>query len=134
MNHPKIACGCSKEGLPCVVQGKMQSFCQVYPIETALRSGTLFPELNKPMSCALTPTGCAEATHAQEAAFAAWEVRLYLNTHPQDANALMLFEQLCQQSCKPNYACTFAPCAQHGSWAWVDDPWPWEICANERRA
>lgn len=133
MSHPNITCGCSAECAPGMIQGMMQSFHQVYPAQTALRNGTLFPELHKPMSCAPAPTGCAEATARQEASFAAWEVRLYLNTHPGDANARMLFERLCQQAQQPNYACAFVPCGQ-SAWKWIDDPWPWEICANERRA
>lgn len=30
--------------------------------------------------------------------FATWEVRLYLDTHPGDARALALYQQLCAQS------------------------------------
>lgn len=129
MNQPMNRCSL---GGVCVCADPQQIH-QVYPADTALRSGTLFPELNKPMACASSPTGCAEATSAQERAFACWEVRLYLNTHPQDECALHLYQQMCRQTPAPNYACTFAPCAEN-RWSWVDDPWPWECAANERRA
>ena len=117
-----------------MVHGIRQQIADVYPANTAIRRGTLYPELDKPMACAASPTGCAEASGKQAAAFAAWELRLYLNPHPCDEGALHFYQQLCQQNRQPNYACTFAPC-QHGSaWRWVEDPWPWELCANERRA
>lgn len=116
-----------------MVSAQRQQISQIYPAETALRNGTLFPELNKPLACAASPTGCAETTPGQAIAFSAWEMRLYLNTHPNDEGALQLYQQMCQQCVKPNYACTFAPCAS-GRWTWVDDPWPWECEANGRRA
>ena len=58
--------------------------------------------------------------------FAAWEVRLYLDTHPEDASALALYRRLCAQECG-GYACV-----PHGRdrWSWIDDPWPWEREAN----
>ena len=80
------------------------------------------------------PTGCAEPTPHQASAFAAWEMRLYLNTHPNDESALQMFEQICRQTHQPNYACTFAPCVHNGCWTWIQDPWPWELEANEGRA
>ncbi len=59
--------------------------------------------------------------------FAAWEVRLYLDTHPEDASALALYRRLCAQECG-GYACV-----PHGRdrWSWIDDPWPWEREANQ---
>lgn len=131
MNCRTISC-C--EHAPGMVHGTMQQMHDVYPAQMAIRQGTLYPELDKPLGCAPSPTGCAEPTGCQAAAFAAWEVRLYLNTHPNDPGALHLFEQLCQQGCSPSYACAFVPCTAAGRWSWLDDPWPWEICANERRA
>ena len=119
---------------PGIVHGVRQQLADVYPANTALRRGTLYPELDKPMACAPVPTGCAEATAKQAASFAAWELRLYLNTHPTDTGALHFFEQLCQQNLKPSYACAFAPCQSTSAWRWVEDPWPWELCANEGRA
>ena len=125
---------CAHRGTVGIVQGAVQRFSQVYPAHAALRCGTLFPELNKPMSCAPAPTGCAEGTPHQALSFAAWEMRLYLNTHPDDENALQMYQQLCRQMKSPSYACVFAPCSSNGTWNWIQDPWPWELCANERRA
>jgi len=133
MQNRRTANGCS---VPCagIVHGAKQQFYDVYPMRTAIRQGTLYPELDKPMACAQKPSGCAEPGRRQSMAFAAWETRLYLDTHPMDANALQFYQQLCQQMDQPNYACTFAGCQTGGTWRWVDDPWPWEVCANEGRA
>lgn len=132
MHHQHTGC-CGAGGVG-IVHGMEQRFSQVYPAQVALRSGTLFPELNKPMACAASPTGCAAATPKQASAFAAWEMRLYLNTHPHDDSAMQMYEQICRQTPSPNYACTFAPCSRDGKWSWIQDPWPWELCANEGRA
>jgi len=131
-NQSSASCG-QNAGVG-MVHGTMQQMYELYPVQTALRRGTLYPELDKPMGCAPVPTGCAEAKPSQELAFAAWETRLYLNTHPCDNAAVQLFQQLCQQMRKPNYACSFAECAANGTWNWTEDPWPWEVCANDGRA
>ncbi len=82
--------------------------------------------------------------------FAAWELRLYLNTHPDDERALAAYKQLCAaQGSKCNYAChtddargsvshaggncgCAAGTTHKGGrvWHWIDDPWPWELSAN----
>lgn len=88
--------------------------------------------------------------------FAAWELRLYLNTHPDDERALAAYKQLCAaQGDKCNYACSVGEfhttarnsgvntagcgCAytDHAKthtdgrvWHWIDGPWPWEPEAN----
>ncbi len=66
--------------------------------------------------------------------FATWEVRLYLDTHPQDADALALYQRLCSESegmC--NYACLCVNDAGGcpARWSWLDNPWPWEPEANQ---
>jgi len=98
-----------------------------YECEQAIRSGTLFPELYMPMNgeCA---DGCgAQLCEGQAEAFAAWEMRLYLNTHPCDENALRMFRKYRCQAQKPNYATTFAEDEKEcGKWSWVQGPWPWE--------
>ncbi len=68
------------------------------------------------------------------AEFAYWDTHLYLDTHPDDAQALaaareykskaeMLrceYEQKCQQL-------KADPAAMSCRWTWVDDPWPWDV-------
>ena len=116
-----------------MVYGKNQLLETIYQPAQALLNGTLFPDLCKPMNGACAPSSCGPTTREQALAFAAWELRLYLNTHPSDQKALNLYRQLCQEIGRPNYACTFA-CCTTGNWEWINDPWPWECAANERRA
>ena len=77
--------------------------------------------------------------------FAAWEVRLYLDTHPNDRQALALYQSLCQRCGSAGcYACIDSalnqPCRECPAtpraaqacplrWTWVDEPWPWEHCS-----
>lgn len=89
--------------------------------------------------------------------FAAWELRLYLDTHPNDERALAAYRQLCAAQGHCTYACatsdgkTSVPTAANENcscrennrqignvknvsgasvWTWIDDPWPWEPEAN----
>lgn len=133
MNRRNQSC-CDHMNTVGIVFGVSQQLGNIYPAETAILRGTLYPELDKPLACAASPSGCAAPSCSQTAAFSAWEVRLYLNTHPDDECALKLYQQLCQQAPRPNYACTFAPCMDHGRWTWIDDPWPWECEANGKGA
>ena len=112
-----------------LVSVKMQQIGDVYRYDRALQAGTLFPELYMPLAgyCA-GGNGCG--TTQQAADFAVWEMRLYLDTHPDDQQALALFAQLCRQTNEPNYAATFLPECCASAWGWVNDPWPWEYEAN----
>ena len=68
--------------------------------------------------------------HEYALPFAAWELRLYLDTHPCDERALAAYRQLCVSAGgKCNYACA-VPC-EGNRWGWIDSPWPWEYEANE---
>ena len=122
----------SHGAFPAMVRPIVHQMTGVYPPAQAIGRGTLFPELDKPMKHCHAAPSCTAASR-QALSFAAWEVRLYLNTHPQDQRALALYNDLCQQAGSPSYACAFAGCNQR-DWNWVDDPWPWEYEANERRA
>lgn len=103
-----------------------QSLGQVYQSESALRAGTLFPELHKPLN-GYCPGSCNCATTGQQTAFAAWELRLYLDTHPNDQRAQALFARLCREVEDPSYATAFLTGTSCGTrWDWTDDPWPWE--------
>ena len=131
----KADCGCEAEtayqgrrdnrGVG-IVHAVEQKLADVFESESALRTGTLFPELHKPMNGRCP--GCSNcSTSEQQAAFAAWDLRLYLNTHPEDQEALALFRRLCRETEEPNYATTFLEDEGAGScWGWTDGPWPWE--------
>lgn len=64
--------------------------------------------------------------------FAAWDLRLYLDTHPTDAQAMAQFAQLCGSLEDGCYACRgIKPCDfADGIWHYLDGPWPWEPEAN----
>ena len=67
------------------------------------------------------------------AKFAAFELQIYLDTHPGDQRALKSFQQYKE---KANALVTefeeqYGPltaCDTFGdtSWKWINDPWPWE--------
>ena len=104
---------------------------KVFCAEQALRAGTMYPDLYKPMKCADDPaTNCP--SEQQEKAFQLWELRLYLNTHPCDKKVLRLYRQLAKELGCPNYASTFDEddCGAE-TWNWVNNPWPWE-CGHHR--
>lgn len=100
----------------------------LYERDAALKAGTLYPELHKPLN-GYCPCGQQCGDDEQALAFTLWELRLYLNTHPCDKEALALFRKLCKEACDDNYATAFlGDCA--GGWDWVNCPWPWEYAAN----
>ena len=67
------------------------------------------------------------------ARFAAWELHIYLDTHPNDQRALKSYKQY-QEKAKALTAefeeqyGPLASCDMYGdsSWQWINDPWPWE--------
>jgi len=71
----------------------------------------------------------------QELEFAAVELNLFLDTHPQDQAALRDFYDVqgrllairkrYEEIYGPLCITGFAP--THQRWLWIDGPWPWEI-------
>lgn len=71
--------------------------------------------------------------------FMATDLHLYLNTHPEDAEALKMFNEVVNQSTtvRKDYEKTFGPLTSFRSedvdengtspqWRWINNPWPWE--------
>ncbi len=67
--------------------------------------------------------------------FAVNELNLYLNTHPQDTNALDMFNEVSQKrlALLEEYAKKYGPlivdyadgnCKE--GWNWIQMPWPWQ--------
>jgi spore coat protein JB len=63
------------------------------------------------------------------------ELTLYLDTHPQDQNAIHQFNQYAQQRKKIKRAIEskYGPLQQYGNsysgmpWNWSSGPWPWQL-------
>ena len=68
--------------------------------------------------------------------FAALDMQLYLDTHPNDMNALMMYNgyRKSQQAAQKQYESLYGPLSSDmvsdHSWEWVHGPWPWEREAN----
>lgn len=83
----------------------------------------------------INPTNEREAMLAQwqQYNFALVDLNLYLDTHPNDQEALNLFNkyQNIKKQIADKYEKKYGPLTISGeisnsSWNWVDNPWPWE--------
>lgn len=71
----------------------------------------------------------------QQLDFALVELTLYLDTHPDDMQALQQYNQLSQQRQQAAYRfeCRYGPLLQFGHsysrypWQWAETPWPWQV-------
>ena len=70
----------------------------------------------------------------QEMAFAAHDINLYLDTHPNDANAIRLYNEYNMQEKRLNdeYERKYGPIDLSDNeglsmtpWSWIKEPWPW---------
>ena len=67
--------------------------------------------------------------------FALVELTLYLDTHPDDLQAMQQFNEYSHQSrqLKQQFEKKFGPLQQFGNsytdanWSWGTTPWPWQI-------
>ena len=69
----------------------------------------------------------------QKVGFAVVDLHLYLDTHPTDTKALMLYNQYAEQlkMLKEMYSKQFGPIDQHDPsykcpFGWIVPPWPWQ--------
>ena len=66
--------------------------------------------------------------------FAVNDLVLYLDTHPDDANAVNMYNSFSKQLNEAirNYECKYGPLTNFGygksgcPWQWVEQPWPWD--------
>lgn len=72
----------------------------------------------------------------QELEFIGVELTLYLDTHPDDANALTDYNRAAMElvPLRRQYEQLYGPLTSYASepitgnkWRWIDDPWPWEM-------
>ena len=111
-----------------------------YSADDSLTKGTLFPGLDLPFKneanrsnpYAGTPLGEVMALD-----FVVKELNLYLDTHPDDMEALSMMKSFIEMAneAKERYIRLYGPICVTDSekfenFKWICDPWPWEY--NER--
>lgn len=71
------------------------------------------------------------------AQFAAWEMHIYLDTHPQDKQALQAMQRYRREAEKLHreFEEKYGPITPAGTldamtFTWINNPWPWEKEAN----
>lgn len=72
------------------------------------------------------------------AQFAAWELKMFLDTHPNDVRALESMKKYQRQTeaLGAEYEERFGPLTTNADfsetgWDWVNSPWPWEIKGDD---
>lgn len=111
-----------------------------YESRKGLIRGTLYPGLDLPFQGMVNnrEKSMTPIHELQTMAFALQELTLYLDTHPDDADALELYRKYQKQyhdlmmqyseKCTP---LSHAVPVDHKTYTWLDDPWPWEYAANK---
>ena len=114
---------------------------QKYEPGAALSRGTLYPGLEMPWcnnfnvkQVQMTPLGELQALD-----FCITDLSLYLDTHPEDREALALLRayQKAHQEKLDMFVRRYGPMTQHNvsdsdSYDWINDPWPWELGRRDR--
>ncbi|MBR4211048.1 MAG: spore coat protein CotJB [Oscillibacter sp.] len=106
----------------------------------ALETGTLYPGLNLPFKEAIqrrTQLSNTALVELMALDFATQELGLYLTTHAQDREALQLYwsyVQLAKEG-REKYQEMYGPLLEtdltpEDGFAWLDDPWPWDLGGN----
>ena len=69
--------------------------------------------------------------------FAAWELHIFLDTHPNNCEAARKLEEIQKtvECLTSQYEAAYGPlgesAAQTSRWAWITGPWPWETGEEE---
>ena len=107
----------------------------------ALQTGTLFPGLDLPFKAAIQAKNKLSNTALVELMaldFAIDELGLYLTTHAEDQEALQLYWTYIKLSRegRERYQKMYGPLlltdlTPEDGFAWLKDPWPWEVGGND---
>ena len=110
-----------------------------YDYADALSRGTLFPGLDLPFM-GMVNTGNLTGTPMGELMaldFVAHELTLYLDTHPSDAEAFQMLQNILKlaKTAKERFIKRFGPIchkdlADMKEFSWLDTPWPWDYKQN----
>lgn len=110
----------------------------LYDVYTGFIRGNMFPDLyngykiSKPFEVEPMNEQAELLTYVDAYCFAAHDLNLYLDTHPNDKAMIQLFETFSNEAEKAikEYESKFGPLYVNDtkgySWAWNDSPWPWE--------
>ncbi len=111
----------------------------MYEPRKGLVRGTIYPGLDLPLMGRVNTKekNITPKTELQTLAFVIQELALYLDTHRDDKEALEMYRnyQRMYHQGKMEYAKQCGPLdhvtPSEGEYRWLDDPWPWEYCANK---
>ena len=125
--------GCLPLAVPFVAE--QSGLPKQYEQGKALENGTLFPDLNLPFHLKVNAPALADTPLNQLRAldFVVLELGLYLDTHPEDAEAFQLFRQYSEleKTARETYLAKYGPLCQSDAamdsrYTWADGPWPWQ--------
>ena len=111
-----------------------QSAQPAYETSEALRRGTLFPGLDLPFMNLVNTKDVTDTPLGELMAigFVTHELRLYLDTHPNDSAAFATMKELLnlEQEAHRRYVKRYGPLtpadlADSKRFDWLQDPWPW---------
>ena len=111
-----------------------------YEAKKGLVRGTLFPGLDLPFMGMVNENELpvTPKSELQAMGFAVNELALYLDTHPDDKEALELYRTYQDMVHKGMmvYSEKYGPLThacptKDGGYTWMNDPWPWEFAANK---
>ncbi len=140
----------------------IQPWAPPYDFDRALKIGTIFPELNKPIFCAddtAPPEGTSDfgkksdspsclLKQIQEVSFALTDLSLYLDTHPDCDSGIALYQQTMKKrkALLEEFAKNYFPLNQDcieeshcggAQFCWTLGPAPWEgadaICSTMKK-
>ncbi len=123
---------CAPLAVPYVPFQQMGS--KKYDQTEALNNGTLFPGLNLPFKIKAKASNVVSGplSELQALEFVLVELGLYLDTHKDDREAFVLFQQYAalEQEARTRYEAMYGPLTQNAAAAgekykWLQDPWPW---------
>ena len=111
-----------------------------YEARKGIVRGTLFPGLDLPFMGMVNQNELpvTPKTELQTLGFAINELALYLDTHPNDREALELYQayqkmyhQGMMEFGDKHGPLTHSHPTQGDHYRWTKDPWPWEYAANK---
>ena len=139
-NNPSPGCGPKNGPLPdcaplaVTILPTQTSAQPKYESDKALTRGTLFPGLDLPLGNIVnSDTPDVPLSELMALDFAAHDLSLYLDTHPDDMEAFETYKDLLSlaEEGKARYTKLYGPIcksdlAKMSRYTWLSAPWPWE--------